>query len=149
MKFLRRILLNNVVIKVVSLVLAVLTWAYIAGQLYKIDLAKEKEAPPVVRVSGEKLVVKRLPIYVNIEGTPAEGYRVALDKIAMKPSRSIVAGPPDVIKDLYYITTEPVNIDGASSNIRKAVKLTKMPNCEIGYEGLVSVAIPIVKERHR
>lgn len=149
MKFLRDILLHNIVIKIVSLILAMLTWIYIAGQLYKTELAKEKEAPSIIKISGEKLVVKRLPIYVNIEGTPAEGYQVALDKIVIKPSYSVVAGPPDAIKDLSHITTEPINIDGASSNIRKGVKLTNLPNCKMGYEGLVSVMVPIIRQRHR
>lgn len=149
MKFLRDILLHNIVIKIVSLILAGLTWIYIAGQLYKEELAKEKEAPSIIKVSGEKLIVKRLPIYVNIEGTAAEGYTVALDKVVIKPSYSVVAGPPDAIKDLSHIATEPINIDGADNTIRKAVKLTKIPNCKIGYEKLVSVTVPIIRQRHR
>lgn len=149
MKFLRDILLHNIVIKTVSLILAVLTWIYIAGQLYKEELAKEKEAPSIIKVSGEKLIVKRLPIYVNIEGAPAEGYQVALDKIVIKPSYSVVAGPPDAIKDLSHITTEPVNIEGADNAIRRAVKLTEIPNCKFGYEKLVSVTVPVTRQRHR
>lgn len=149
MKFLRSIFLHNIAIKSISLILAVLTWIYIAGQLYEEDLAKEKKAPSIIKVVGEKQIVKRLPIYVNIEGAPAEGYRVALDRIVIKPSYSVVAGPPDAIKDLSYIATKPIYINGVTSNIRKVVELKEVPNCKIGYEGLVSVTVPIARQRRR
>lgn len=149
MKFLRGILLNNIAIKGIALILAVLTWIYVAGQLYKADLAKEKETLSIIKVSGEKQIVKRLPIYVNIEGAPADGFRMALDKIVTKPSYSVVAGPPDAINNLSYITTRPIYLNGASNNIRKAVKLTEVPNCKIGYEGLVTVTIPINRQKRR
>jgi len=150
MKFLRNTLLTNVVIKLVSLVLALFTWTYIAGYLYMEDSQNvKKQAPPIIEVSGKKLIIKRLPIYVNIEGNPAKGYKVVLDKISVNPASSVVAGPPDVIADLSYITTEPINIMRANSTIRKNIRLTQIPNCKVGYDGLVSVGIPIARERHK
>ncbi|NQT95595.1 MAG: hypothetical protein HQ572_04015 [Candidatus Omnitrophica bacterium] len=149
MRIIRDILLNNIAIKSISLILALLTWSYISGQVYKETAAKNKEAPSIIKVSGEKLVVKTLPIYVNIEGTPAKGYRVVLDKIAISPSNSVVAGAPEVINELSYISTMVVNVEGRTATLKGKIELTPIPNCRIGYEGLVRVTIPIARERRR
>lgn len=150
MKFIRTILLNNLIIKLISLILAVLTWVYIAQQLYNESIIKGRaEGHSIIEVSGEKLIVKKLPIYVNIEGTPAAGYTLALERIVTKPSTAVVAGPPDVIRDLSYVTTDPVNISDASYTVKRSVSLTDLPNCKIGYKDLVSVTIPIVRDKRR
>jgi YbbR domain-containing protein len=147
MNFLRNILLNNAVIKIVSLILAVLTWMYVARQLYIENIAKEEEISPAIQVSGEQLIIKRLPIYVNIEGSPFAGYKIALDKIIVEPPHSVLSGPPEVVNSLSYLITEPVNINGASTTVRKSIRIMPIPKCKIGYEGLVTINIPITKEK--
>jgi len=149
MKILRGVLLNNFSIKVISLALALFTWSYIGGQLYRESISKDTEASSLIKVSGEKLIVKSLPIYVNIEGEPSSGYRIVLDKIVISPSRSVVAGPPEVIKDLLYISTDPVIIQGMNSTVKQDVSITQVANCKIGHEGLVRVAIPIRKIKRK
>lgn len=149
MKMLRGILLNNLSIKAISLALALFTWSYIGGQLYRASISKDTEAASLIKVSGEKFIVKSLPIYVNIEGEPSSGYRIVLDKIAISPSHSVVAGPPEVIKDLSYISTAPVIVQGKNSTVKQDVDITQVANCKIGYEGLVKVAIPIRKIKRR
>jgi len=148
-KVIKNILTNNFMLKVIALVLAMLTWSYIGGQLYKQSIAKGKEAPSIIKVSGEKLIVKTLPIYVNIEGNPAPGYRIVLDKIVTNPSNSVVAGPPEVIKELSYITTQPVVIEAANSTVKRNLELSPIPNCKIGYEGKVRIAVPIVRIKRK
>jgi len=149
MKMLRGVLLNNFSIKVISLALALFTWSYIGGQLYRESISKDTEAASLIKVSGEKFIVKSLPIYVNIEGEPAPGYRIVLDKIAISPSRSVVAGPPEIIKDLLYISTAPVAVHGKSSTVKQDVGITQVPSCKIGYEGMARVTIPIKKIKRR
>ncbi len=149
MKMLRGIFLNNFSIKAISLALALFTWSYIGGQLYRESISKDTEAPSLIKVSGEQLIVKSLPIYVNIEGEPLQGYRIVLDKIVISPSHSVVAGPPEIIKDLSYVSTAPVIIQGKNSTVKQDVSITQVPNCKIGHEGLVRVAIPIRKIKRR
>lgn len=149
MKFLRSIVLNNFSVKFISLVLALFTWSYIGGQLYKEGLSKEAETASLIKVSGENIVVKTLPIYVKIEGEPAHGYRVVLDKISISPSSSVVAGPPDVIKDLTYISTEPITVEGRNSTVKHSAHIADVPGCKIEYEGNVSVTIPITRIRKK
>jgi len=72
-----------------------------------------------------------------------------LDRIAISPSDSVVAGPPEVVEGLSYITTLSININGESSNVRKMVGLIPIQNCRIGYEGQVRVVVPITKIRYK
>jgi YbbR domain-containing protein len=142
-KFLRDIILHNFFIKVIALVLALCTWSYIGGQLYRESISKESETASLIEVSGENIVAKSLPIYVKIEGEPASGYRVALNRISVNPSHSVVAGPPDIIEDISYITTEPVTVQGKNNTVKVNVKIAPLQGCKIGYDGFVNVTIPI------
>ncbi|MFH1868225.1 MAG: YbbR-like domain-containing protein [Candidatus Omnitrophota bacterium] len=149
MNFLKAIFVNNFSIKLISLILALLTWAYIGGQLYRKSLSTDEETPSIIKVSGENLTVKRLPISVNIEGEPAYGYRVAFDRIVISPSYSVVAGPQEIIKEHTHITTEPVNVAGENSLLKKRVRLNPIPGCKIGHDGDVRVTVPISRFRRR
>lgn len=149
MNLLKAILVNNFAIKAISLILALLSWAYIGGQLYRKTLSTGEEVPSLIRVSGEKLIVKRVPISINIEGEPAAGHRVLFDRIVISPSYSIVAGPLEVVTDLSHLTTEPVSVAGANSSIKKRVKLEPIANCKIGYDGDVRVTVPISRFKRR
>jgi YbbR domain-containing protein len=149
LKILPGFISNNFYIKIISLVLALFAWGYISGQVYRESLEKEKETASLINVSGENTVVKTLPIYVKIEGEPAQGYSVVLDRISVSPAHSVVAAPPDIIKDLTYISTEPVIIEGKNSTVKYNAKITDIPGCMIGYEGPVSVTIPIRRVRKR
>lgn len=149
MKFLRNIILNNFLIKVISLILALFAWSYIGSQLYRESLSKETETASLIKVSGENVVVKTLPIYVKIEGEPAQGYRVVLDRISVSPSHSVVAGPPDIIRDITYVTTEPVIVQGKTSAVKDNAKIAHVEGCTIGYEGLVNVTVPIARLKRR
>jgi hypothetical protein len=149
MKFLRDIMLNNLSIKFISLVMALFTWSYIGGQLYKESLGRETETASLIKVSGENIVVKTLPVYVKIEGEPAAGYRVVLDKISVNPSYSVVTGPPEMIKDLTYISTEPIIVQDKNNTLKHSSRIADVPGCKIAYEGLVHATIPITKIRKR
>ena len=149
MKMLKGILLNNLSIKAISLALALFTWSYIGGQLYRESISRDTEATSLIKVSGEKLIVKTLPIYVNIEGEPLPGYRIALDKITISPSHSVVAGPPEIIKDLLYISTVPIVVQGKNNTVKQDVSINQVPDCKIGYEGTVRVIIPIKKIKRK
>jgi YbbR domain-containing protein len=148
-KFLRDIILNHFSVKCISLVLALFTWSYIGNQLYKESLGREAETASLINVSGENIVVKTLPIYVKIEGEPAKGYRIILDKISINPSSSVVAGPPDTIKNLTYISTEPITVQDKNNTIKYNAKIADITGCKIGYEGYVNVTIPIAKIKKR
>jgi len=146
---LREVFLHNIALKLIALLLALLTWSYVGMQVYKETVYSGKESPTVIKVSGGKMIVKNLPIYANIEGNPATGYEVVIDKIAISPLHSVIAGPAELVKDLSYIDTEPVSIEGADSTVRQDVGLVAVPNCEVGYNGSVRVVVPIAKVKHK
>ncbi len=151
MKLKDNLFLHNFLIKIIALALALFTWSYIGAQLYKESLSEDRdtETASLIKVSGEKFIVKSLPIYANIEGEPGPGYRIMLDKISIRPSHSVLAGPPEVIENLSYIPTAPVSVQGKTGTVRQSVNISKIKNCKIGYEGTVRVSIPIKKIKRR
>ena len=127
--------------------LALVTWSYISSYLYKQNLPQEAEAPTIIDVAGEKLIVKTLPIFLHIEGETAPGFEVAFDRITIMPSHSAIMGAPDALKDITYITTEPVNVEARSVLFRAETGLVPVPGCKIMYEAPVKVTIPINRSK--
>lgn len=66
-----------------------------------------------------------VPVLVPIAGSPAEGYDVA-DR-AVSPPAVVLTGPEDVLADLVSVSTEPVDIEGASDAVTQRVPLTGLP----------------------
>ncbi|MDD5505088.1 MAG: YbbR-like domain-containing protein [Candidatus Omnitrophica bacterium] len=151
MKFIKNIILNNFFIKLISLVLALFAWSYIGGQLYKESLGRETDTASLsmVDISGEDIVVKKLPIYAKIMGEPAQDYKLVLSRISVRPSYSVIAGPADTINNLTYISTEPINVQGRNNSFKGQAKIADIPGCKVNYEGSVKVTIPISRARKR
>gem|GEM_PF-764156 len=150
-KSVKNIILHNFFIKLISLILALFAWSYIGGQLYKESLGRETETASLslIDVSGEKIVVKKLPIYPKIMGEPAQNYKLVLNRISVRPSYSVITGPPDMINSLTYISTEPINVQGKNSSIKCQAKIANVSGCKVNYEGSVNVTIPITRVRKR
>jgi len=148
-KILKNVFINNMLVKLLALILALFTWSYIGGQLYRESIKKDQKTAPIIEVSGEKLIVKTLPIYVNIKGEPANRYRVTLDRITVNPSHSVVVGSKESLEGLKHIPTKPISITNAKSTVRKDLYLASIPGCKIGYEGKVRVVVPVARSRHR
>lgn len=68
---------------------------------------------------------KTVSIVPKITGAPAEGF-VVQQQIAV-PETVIVDGPPEVLEDLLFINTEPVDISGATESISRVVSLEGLP----------------------
>lgn len=66
-----------------------------------------------------------VPVLVPITGSPAEGYDVA-DQ-AVSPPAVLLNGPDEVVADLVSVSTEPVDIEGASDALTRRVRVTGLP----------------------
>lgn len=55
-----------------------------------------------------------VPVRPDISGTPAPGF--ALESLAIEPSLVTLRGLPDVLAEISEVLTEPLSIDGISSN---------------------------------
>jgi len=62
----------------------------------------------------ETETTQTLPIRPDITGTPAAGF--ALTSLSIEPSLVTLRGLPDALSGVREVLTEPVSIDGASSN---------------------------------
>jgi YbbR domain-containing protein len=68
-----------------------------------------------VRVELEAVEETRpVPVRPEITGTPAAGF--ALEALRVEPSTVILRGRPEVLEEIAVIVTEPLSIEGASSD---------------------------------
>ncbi len=101
-----------------------------------------------VRVKIQVLPTKSIPIYVEVSGNPADGYRhIQTDH---KPESVIVSGPKSELEKLKSITI-PISIEGAKSDVEEEVDLTSyVGNCKVVDEfSAVSVRCVIAKNGKR
>ncbi len=141
--------LHNLFIKIIALFLAILTWSYIVGQLYKQVPEAQRTHQTVVALAGKNVIVKRVPVHINLIGAPEGRYQVAIDRIRVNPSECVISGPIDKIETVSFVTTEPISAEGLTKSIRQRVKLKEIPGCSISKEQQFTVAIPIVRKRLR
>lgn len=73
-------------------------------------------------------------VIADIQGQPADGYTIQQRTVI--PSSILVEGPDDVLDELLFVDTEPVDLSGASQSVSRRVGLADLP------EG-VSVVEPI------
>lgn len=64
-------------------------------------------------------------VIADIQGQPAEGY--SIQQRTAIPSSILVEGPDDVLNDLLFVDTEPVDISGASQSVSSRVGLANLP----------------------
>ena len=66
-----------------------------------------------------------VPVLVPTSGSPAEGYDVA-DRVVSPPA-VLLNGPEEVLADLVSVSTESVDIEGASEALTRRVAVTGLP----------------------
>lgn len=74
-----------------------------------------------IRVSTEVLETKEIPVYVNVTGTPADGYRLA--QTDYKPESVRVSGTKEALAKAVSIKI-PIQIDGEKKDVEKEIDLT-------------------------
>lgn len=106
------------------------------------------------RVSVEILATKEVPVEVNYEGEPADGY-MATGVVESDPSTVKIAGNSVTLSNINKITipAENLNIDGAEDDVEQRVDISGfLPNnvrlADSSFNGRVNVTIyvePIVE----
>lgn len=69
----------------------------------------------------EELPAKSVGIQPQITGVPPKGYRVVSTKV--EPSNVVISGPADILRDINFVATSPIDITDARSNIVRDVPL--------------------------
>lgn len=74
-----------------------------------------------VRTTG-----KPVSVVANIVGEPAEGFTIQQRRAL--PETILVDGPPEVLQDLLFVNTEPVDVTGRTESFSVSVNLEDLPN---------------------
>lgn len=77
--------------------------------------------PARLKVRVEPLAKKRLPVRLNLAGSPALGYRITGSSIT--PDHVEVSGPRSKVEGLTEIATESVSLHGLAKPLERAVPL--------------------------
>src|SRR5262249_20638614 len=74
---------------------------------------------PIVSSAG----IKRVPVVPQVDGEPASGYVVS--GLMVEPQFVRLAGGASALEDVQSVTTEKVDIQGASRTISRTVRLSE------------------------
>ena len=139
-------LIDNLGVKLTALFLALICWFFVFGEINK--MLPEKNQERRVLTSGH-LITKQVPVQIVLEGEPAEGVKVERSKILVSPSFCLVVGEKDILENISYIRTLPINISGRSKSFNEVVKLEAFSK-EPGQKDMtVEVMVPIEKAAKR
>jgi len=90
---------------------------------------------------------KEVAVVPQFAGVPAAGYRVSSQ--VSSPLTVVVDGPSDALAEVVAVQTQPVNIEGASANVRETVPIADLPpgvQVISPSDGQVVVQISIVQD---
>ncbi|MEI8176626.1 MAG: YbbR-like domain-containing protein [Candidatus Omnitrophota bacterium] len=146
----KKLIVENFWIKVFSLLLAMIMWLYVVGELNK---GTPEEKAIFGRILPYKLEAVEVPVKVTLIGKPIAGYRVLNDRIVIKPSTCLIMGPKSMIKDIPYVTTEDIDLSEFTRSVVRQVRLKQVgPGISLEKDFFITVVVPITKieqERER
>ena len=115
-----------------------------SGLCYDVDLSAATPGPLVVKISPDKIEVRRrvsvvgiepssftvtidnrlekiIPVVPDLNGDPAPGY--VISRVVADPSFVELSGPMAVLEDMSAVRTTPVDVTGLTETTRKKVAL--------------------------
>jgi len=78
-------------------------------------------SPSEVILDVDRVVQREIPVHIDIDGKPAQGYELA--GAEAKPATVMAIGPSRYVNTLGQITTEPFDITGANADVDRRVDL--------------------------
>ncbi len=110
-----------------------------------IDASNVSFSEDKIHVKIQVVPTKSVPIYVDVTGNPAKGYRhIQTDH---KPESVLVSGPKNELEKLKSITI-PVSVDGAKADVEEEIDLTQyVGGCKVVDE-FTAVSVRCVIEKN-
>jgi len=131
-----KFLFNNAGLKFLSLIIAIFVWLYANAE---IETVRMQDA------SAYKMVVKRIPIKVEIAGEVPAGYEIDKAGIRIRPADSVVIGPDYFLTKILSLSTVPIEINDLTQTFHKKVPIKQVSsNVEI-MDSYVTLTIPVRK----
>jgi YbbR domain-containing protein len=100
--------------------------------------------PSRIHVRLDEEIEKGLPVKINYKGDPAPGYGVAATLAT--PDRVLLKGPKQLIDEIQYISTAPIDVTGVSESFKKEVPLVLIENVQITPASSPIIAQIVVEE---
>src|SRR5579872_4650040 len=85
-------------------------------------------SPPEVLLDIDRVVQREVPVHVDLEGKPANGFDIS--SVEVIPREVMTIGPSRYVNTLAQITTEPFEIKGINSDLERRVDL-ESPNTAV------------------
>jgi YbbR domain-containing protein len=90
---------------------------------------------------------KSVAVITQLQGEPAPGYEV-VDR-TINPSTVLVDGPQGSLDDLVAVSTEPIDVSGATSTVSKRVRLVGLPEGVHVIDPADGTVVAVVQIRQR
>ncbi len=136
----KRFFLHNIGLKLIALVLAIVSWVYIVGELSK---ATPEEAAALERLLPYRMSAKYIAIQPNVTGKPREGYEIQIDLISVMPEGIMVVGPRSLLDRVTFAKTEPIDISDHVKTFTKDISIMPLAKGLSVKEKIVTVTVPI------
>ena len=111
--------LNNFLLKIFSLILAVVTWFYVFDLVNTDSAAGKKETLEQV-LERYNFTAKEVPVRPVFSGASPQGYRVVYENIKLVPPSVVVFGPFESVDAAREVRTDKIDI----SEYTRSTKLT-------------------------
>lgn len=139
----KRWITHNLGLKILALVLAIATWFYISQELTKL---KNEEERAIIDMLHYKVISKKLPVQLMIVGEARKEYKVIMENVTVQPETIIVIGPKNILDEVNYARTVPIDISEYTKDINKDIALAPIARGIRLKNTFVKVFIPIAKE---
>lgn len=127
---LNKALLNNLGIKFLALLLALITWIYVS-EATKVD---EEKTILQKLLGSSNYIAKKLLVKPVFVGNVPEGYEFLKDEIKIDPESIVVVGPSRILAVREYVYTKPIDmsehtktktVDSDLENISRSIDFQK------------------------
>ena len=102
--------------------------------------------PARIRLQLERTSQKIVKVEPQIVGRPRQGYEITDKQVT--PSEVMITGPESQVQEVSRAQTEPVNVDGSSSDVNLDVYVD-LENPRLRIENTSSVEVSVVVEEER
>jgi len=135
---------KNLLLKFLSLILALLVWFYIVNELNK-GSNEEHELLRKMR-PGEGMIAKKLAIKPVFVGKPSWGNRLMRDQVVVSPDYCVVMGSKNALSNIRSAYTMPVDLKRASKTFTAQAALSPIAPGVYMEDTPVQVTVPIEKD---
>ena len=115
---------------------------YVRGDESSKNYILKAISPDRIKIIIDRSERKNIPIKADIIGKPADGYQVT--KVEVNPSAVLIKGPNRLLKELEFVSTEPLLIESFNKIINQELKIiTGDNNIEVINQPTVEVTVGI------